>query len=264
MRASSEPAGGASRVTAAEALSRVSPFALPELGPMGAAAGVGAPSRLADEAAPPTPHTPPMAWGGDGSATTGTLRTLSRRDLSNETARAAFELGRRRGLDQGLREGRAQGEAASAQALAEQQAQRAAEAAAQMQGLARQFQEGLAALEGRVASELMALAVDLARQVLRRELQQDERAVLPAAREALRGVAEGAARIELRAHPLDAALLRQHLEAPAGATLQLVDDPAITRGGCRVHADTGSVDATLETRWRSVMDRLGREPGATP
>ena len=39
-------------------------------------------------------------------------------------------------------------------------------------------------------------------------------------------------------------------------------DPSITRGGCQVHAASGALDATLETRWARVTAALGRSATA--
>jgi flagellar assembly protein FliH len=35
-------------------------------------------------------------------------------------------------------------------------------------------------------------------------------------------------------------------------------DPAIERGGCRAHAATGEVDASISSRWERVAAALGK------
>jgi len=221
-----------SRIIAAESLRGVSSFSLTELG-----AGAG----------PAAAH------------------QLGRRDLTNDAARAAYTLGRKRGFEQGAREGLEQGYSEGSQALEEFNSRKAADVAQGMQALADAFRSQMAALESQVASDLVSLAIDLARQVLRRELATDPAAVLPAAREALRAVGEGASQLELRMNPDDAAILRQHLDAMPGAgTWQLREDAGITRGGCRVEADTGVADASFEARWQAVMATLGRDGEPMP
>lgn len=231
MRASSEAAERpASRIIAAEALSGVAAFDLAEL--------------------PGAPTEP--------------LRRLSARDLSNETARAAYALGRRRGFEQGARAGLQQGYSEGSQALEDFQSRKAADVTRQMQGVLDAFRAEMQALESQVASDLVSLAIDIARQVLRRELSQDEAALVPAAREALRQLGEGASQIEVLAHPDDAALLQAQLDPAQAGACRVTADASLPRGGCRVEADTGVAEAGFEARWQAVMASLGREEEPLP
>lgn len=192
-------------------------------------------------------------------------RHLGPRDLANETARAAYALGRRRGFEQGARTGLQQGYSEGSQALDDFESRKAADIARQMQDLVDGFRGEMAALQSQVASDLVSLAVDIARQVLRRELATDATSLLPVATEALRALGEGASQLEVRVHPDDAALLRNHLQAvPAARAWQLSEDPTQQRGGCRVEADTGVADASFEARWQAVMNALGREGEPLP
>ncbi|HZY19157.1 MAG TPA: flagellar assembly protein FliH [Ramlibacter sp.] len=231
-RASFEPAAAppASRIISAEALGGVRPVDLSEL-----------------SGARPAP-----------------ARPLSARDLNNETARAAYALGHRRGYEQGARAGLAQGYSEGSQALEAFQSRKAADVAAQMQRMLDGFGRDLAALESQVASDLVSLAVDIARQVLRRELSTDPQALLPAAREALRALGEGASSLELRMHPEDAARIAPHLDAVQSGTCRIAEDPQLPRGSCQVEGDTGIADAGFEARWHAVMARLGRDEEPLP
>jgi len=186
-------------------------------------------------------------------------RPLTSRDLANETARSAFEMGRKRGYALGVRDGRQQGFAHGSQALAAFDRHQACEIARRMQPLADGFRAGVAALESDLAADLVSLAVDIARQVLRREIASDPQALLPAAREALRSVAEGASQLQLHVHPDDAAMLTEHLELVRSGQCELRPDPALPTGSCRVEADTGVADAGFAQRWQAVMASLGRE-----
>lgn len=221
----------ASRIIAAEALRGVAAFALEDLG---------------------------------GRAAAGAPR-LTTRDLDNETARAAYVLGRRRGFEQGSRAGLQQGYSEGSQALEEFQSRKAADVAARMSQLASAFQAEMQLLESQVASDLVSLAIDIARQVLRREISADAHALLPAATEALRALGENASRLEVRLHPADLEAMRTHLEAqPAAQGWRLHEDASLARGGCRIEADSGVADATFEARWQAVMATLGREEEPLP
>ena len=190
---------------------------------------------------------------------------LRARDLDTEVGRAAYALGRRRGFQEGARAGMEQGYSEGSQALDDFESRKAADVAHQMQQLAEGFRSELGLLESQVASDLVSLAIDIAREVLRRELQLDAQAVLPAVQEALRALGEGASRLELRAHPQDAQVLRQHLQDQPGAPAWMIrEDPGMARGGCRIEADTGIADASFEARWQGVMAALGRDEEPSP
>jgi flagellar assembly protein FliH len=229
-RASSEAAApAASRIIASEALQQAVPVGLDELS-MSAA---GAPRRLTS------------------------------RDLDNEVARAAYALGRRRGYELGARAGLQQGFSEGSQALQEFQSRKAADIVGQLQQITDAFRSEMKALESQVATDLVSLAIDIARQVLRREPATDPGAVLPAAREALRMLGEGASTIEVSLNPADAGLLSAQWPADA-PTLRLAEDPTLPRGSCRIDADTGITDAGFEARWQAVMASLGRDEEPLP
>ncbi|MES2423153.1 MAG: flagellar assembly protein FliH [Pseudomonadota bacterium] len=195
----------------------------------------------------------------------GRIRLLGRRDEANETARAAFMLGRERGYAAGIRAGTEQGYVDGTRSLGHRESQEAAGVATKLHETLGRFQEQMAGLESQIASDLVSLAIDIARQVLRRELTVSREGLIPVAIEALRAIGEGASHVELRVHPDDAALLREHLEnKPGGPRCHLQEDYSILRGGLRLEADSGVVDATFEARWQAVMMNMGRDEEPLP
>lgn len=125
-----------------------------------------------------------------------------------------------------------------------------------IEGLDREF----LALETRMAEAVTAVAVQLARQVLRSELQARPELVAGIAAEAVNAVLLSARQITLQVHPQDLPLVSEG----AGEVLQargarLVADAAIERGGCRVESDLGAVDARIASRWAQAASALGNE-----
>ena len=130
-----------------------------------------------------------------------------------------------------------------------------AQVAALVTGLRAQFEQ----LEQGLAGQVAEVAIALARQVVRTELQTQPAAVAAVAQEALGAALMSAQQLALRLHPDDLALVRQH----AGAALaergaRLVSDATLTRGGCVVETDVGVIDASVEARWRRATAALGR------
>lgn len=158
--------------------------------------------------------------------------------------RQAREEGARKGYDEGYQAGFKSGQE---KALAE--AQRLASAAAQLE----QALDGLAAA---VAEELLALALEMARAVIREEITARPETLLTVVREALSQLPHQHAAIYL--HPDDASLLRSTLgEQLSHAGHRIHEDPKLARGDCIVESGSTQVDATVAMRWQRVLDSLG-------
>jgi flagellar assembly protein FliH len=152
---------------------------------------------------------------------------------------------------EGYRAGYAQGFAE-----ARVEAQRHAE---RLQGILAQARDALAGFEQQLADDVLDLAVDIARQVLRGELSARRDALLPAVREAVGALPERAANLKLSLNPSDVDVVRAHMGGELKHTgWQMIEDPLIEPGGCKVSSTSGEADATLETRWSRVIQSLSR------
>jgi flagellar assembly protein FliH len=160
-----------------------------------------------------------------------------------------------RAREQAVRQGYAEG-----RALAAQQA-------ARLQSIAAGLQSAAGELERDFAEELMALALELARHILRTEITASHEPLLATVREVLAAAPETLGGRELLLHPEDVALVNDQLGGePHLGAWRIIPDASVSRGGCRLIAKSRDVDATLATRWQRAMQRLGRsdplEPGS--
>ena len=133
--------------------------------------------------------------------------------------------------------------------------------AGQLASVLDKLPEALAAIDQTVADELLALALEIANQVLRSSLRVRPELLLPVVREAVTTLHPHHGQPLLFAHPDDASLIRTHLgEQLAHSHWRILDDAALTPGGCRVELGASEVAATLETRWRRVIEAIGINP----
>jgi len=124
--------------------------------------------------------------------------------------------------------------------------------------LANNFQQSLHDLEQTAADQLLELALEVARQVIRSELRQRPENLAAVVREGLAALPLNHSAVSLHLNPADAALTGEHLgELFNQSGWRIIEDPAIAIGGCRLSAGTSEVDATLETRWKRVLESLG-------
>lgn len=116
--------------------------------------------------------------------------------------------------------------------------------------------EAFSNIEADVATELLALAVEIARQVVRGELAARPEALLDVVREALAQLPHQ--HVVLYLHPDDASLVRSHLgDTLAHAGHRINDDAHLARGDCVMEAGGSLLDGTVATRWRRVIEALG-------
>jgi type III secretion system HrpE/YscL family protein len=130
------------------------------------------------------------------------------------------------------------------------------EAAALLAVAAAERQRMLGAVQG----DVVALAVEIARKIIHRELEVDPELAARLCTGALRQVALARA-VTLRVSPDDLATVGSRSQALAavleeGASLKVVGDAAVGRGGCVVESDMGRIDARLETQLAAIERAL--------
>ncbi|MEK7738387.1 MAG: flagellar assembly protein FliH [Pseudomonadota bacterium] len=122
--------------------------------------------------------------------------------------------------------------------------------------LATQFDIALTEIDQQVAENLLALALDVARQVVRQAIACKPELLLETVREALSQMQHPHATIHL--HPEDASLVRSYLgDQLAHAGHRMHEDRRVERGGCLIESGGSQLDASLATRWRRTVESLG-------
>jgi flagellar assembly protein FliH len=112
-------------------------------------------------------------------------------------------------------------------------------------------------LDRRVEEELVALAIAVVRQLVRREIRTHPEVVLASVRESLRALPASAQDIRIVLHPEDAAIVRSYFaDGQQDANWRITENPGITRGGCELVTSTSQIDATLEHRLASTINAV--------
>ena len=183
---------------------------------------------------------------------------------AEEEERARNQVERQAGHAAGYAEGYAQGHS---QATLDGQKQMQAYIANEGDAAARRFfqqfelaQTQLQASEQAIAKGTLELACEIARQVLRRELNTNPNALQPVMREALGMLTSDTKVAVVRLNPLDVDVFSDVFKAEfAHLSLTLLPDASITRGGCLVESAGTVIDGTIERRWQKTVASLGLE-----
>lgn len=145
------------------------------------------------------------------------------------------------GREEGYAVGLAEGQAEARKQNADLQAR--------LRAILARLENVFADFDEQAERELVHLSVVFAQQLVRRELHIDPGELVPVVRESI-GLLPSAARdIRVHIHPDDAPFVQDALrggEYESG--IKLVEDPLISRGGCKIDTDASRIDATLENR----------------
>lgn len=162
----------------------------------------------------------------------------------------------RKAYDEAYAAGREAG-LASARAETQKSVDQLKAQVARMSGVFDKLSKPLEEMDAQVEQQLVNLSLTIARHLIRRELKTDPAQVIAIIRETV-GLLPAAARdVRVHLHPEDAAVVRERLAAPAAdRAWNIVEDPVMTRGGCRVTTETAQIDARLETRIGTVLSAL--------
>lgn len=187
----------------------------------------------------PTVNGSPLQMRRPGGKTVGQLEEIERAAYEE-----AFAAGRAAGL-------------AAAQAETQKGVEQLQSQVARLESVLGALAKPLDDLDEEVEAQLVSLALAIARQLIRRELKTDPAQVIAVIRETV-GLLPAAVRdVRVHMHPDDAMVVREKLATPnQDRAWTIVEDPVMTRGGCRVTTDTAQIDARLETRIGAVVSSI--------
>lgn len=112
----------------------------------------------------------------------------------------------------------------------------------------------LEALDEATEQELARLATVIARRVLAHELTTSPALIVQAVQQAARALPAATRALQVRVHPDDLAVLREHHVAEEH--WQLLPDPSLARGDCLLESERSRLDARVETRLAGVVDAV--------
>lgn len=112
------------------------------------------------------------------------------------------------------------------------------------------------------ADEMLDLALDLAKAMLKTALKIRPELVLPVVGEAIRYLPSLQQPALLVLHPEDAPIVRHHLGDELDKSgWRIAEDPNMERGGCRVETPSNQIDAAASVRWQRLTEALGKQTG---
>lgn len=127
----------------------------------------------------------------------------------------------------------------------------------QMQQVLQFLTKPMASLDHQVEQEMLKLLVVMFKHLVRREIKMESGQIIAVIREAISKLPVAARNIRVYLNPEDASTVREMMQlSKEEVRWQIVEDPVLTLGGCKVVTDTSQIDATLESRLNAVVANL--------
>jgi flagellar assembly protein FliH len=175
--------------------------------------------------------------------------------LKQEQKALGYAEGKQAGLDSGREEGK---KTAHQQALNEHK-QQFTQLIGALTAASKELNQSRKQLEAGAMTEVVKLAVSIARRVSKRYGELDPNVLTANVAEAMKLVVKSTD-VRIAVHPtqqktLAAVLPQLKLQWPALEHVAIAEDASISPGGCRIYAGQGQVDADLDTQ----VDRIAAE-----
>lgn len=162
-----------------------------------------------------------------------------------------FEGIRKEAYTKGMQEGFAVGMA--------QAKEYAAEEKQRMAGLAVAFEDALKIADEKIEESILALALDIAKAMLKTKLQVHPESILPVVKEAMHYLPYVQKPARIFVHHEDARILRDHLGDELSEQVWIIqEDNNVERGGCLVETGANQIDASNAVRWKRIAEALSQ------
>lgn len=127
-----------------------------------------------------------------------------------------------------------------------------------LNGILNVIAQPLTELDEQVVIQITDLSMIVARQLIRRELRADPGQVVAVVRECATAIPVASQQINLFLHPDDAELVRTafSLDHETETRWKIIEEPTLTRGGCRIETAHSKIDATVENRLNQIIANL--------
>jgi flagellar assembly protein FliH len=201
------------------------------------------------QAQPPAPAPMPMQEPGPVPEPEPSPESIAK---INEQLAIIREEARQNGYADGITEGRTLG-------LIEGRVQ-AADERARFQQISEAFSNEVTRAHDVIASDLLMLALDIAKSMLKTALTVKPELILPIVGDAVRYLPSLQQPALLFLHPEDVTLVKEHLgDELTKAGWRVTEDTQLERGGCRIDTASNQIDASITNRWKRVTSSLGQE-----
>jgi flagellar assembly protein FliH len=193
-----------------------------------------------------------MSSFADGSSSVCVSKSKKKEGVaSSEAVARIFESVRKEAYAKGMQEGFAVGMAKAREAAHEDKQN--------FIRLTTALSEALEKSDEQIADDVLSLALDIAKSMLKVKLDVDPATVLPVVMDAIHYLPYVQKPARILVHHNDAQMLREYLADEISSQQWLIqEDSNVERGGCLVETGANQIDATNAVRWKRISEALAQ------
>lgn len=110
-----------------------------------------------------------------------------------------------------------------------------------------------------IAPDILEISIDIARKIVKKEIEQDPQIVLDSILEVLKTISRDETKIVIKVNPSQVTLAKENMPeiiSSLGMDIKtnVIGDDTISTGGCIVQTNNGIVDATVETQLEIIKE----------
>lgn len=185
-------------------------------------------------------------------------------EISEQAYQTGLELGKQEGFEVGQTSGYQQGyQAGLAQGLADADQQNNEERMKLVQSMASllaNFQQALNGLDDLIVPKLADLALIAAQKMVGELPKTEHQQLMITIQSLIKQLPILSEHVQLHVNPTDISSVEVILEEELNKyQWQLVSEPSIESGGCKLFTDKNEIDATLTSRWQTITDSVHGE-----
>jgi flagellar assembly protein FliH len=121
------------------------------------------------------------------------------------------------------------------------------------------FSHALEKSDEQIADDVLSLALDIAKSMLKVKLEVDPSMILPVVMDAIHYLPYVQKPARILVHHEDAQILREYLaDEISSQHWQIQEDNSVERGGCLVETGANQIDATNGVRWKRISEALAQ------
>lgn len=112
-------------------------------------------------------------------------------------------------------------------------------------------------MNNQIVEELAALAGKIARGLVKRELRTEPESIMAIIRDSIRALSEDPKSVTVYLHPDDAEILNDMNKRMSEKQFwNVIDDPLLSRGDCRISKDDSLIDENIQDRINLIISQV--------
>ena len=112
-----------------------------------------------------------------------------------------------------------------------------------------------------IAPDILEISVDIAKTIIKKELETDPQALVNTIIDVLRTVSKNESKITIKVHPQSVQFIKDTIpnityQYGIESKINIISDPSIEEGGCVLQTNNGIVDASIDTQIEIIKKAL--------